>query len=171
VDSENAAPRLLEFQRLIPDSVGIALRAADPADFLGWVRERLLNYAAPDSPLHGDTNLGRAMAFAWARAVWNGLVHCALPVSPQGLKRKPMPEPGRNDVQPGCERRRDDKRVVRRPVDDPKTLEMGAEQNDVAAQVFVDQMRIRRNRRERSGTLQVHLLETWHPIVLPMQQR
>ena len=44
MDSENAAPRLLEFQRLIPDSVGIAMRAADPADFLGWVRERLLNY-------------------------------------------------------------------------------------------------------------------------------
>jgi hypothetical protein len=78
VDPENAAPRLLEFQRLIPDSVGIAMRAADPADFLGWVRERLLNYAAPDSPLHGDTNLGRAMAFAWARAVWNGLAHVSL---------------------------------------------------------------------------------------------
>jgi hypothetical protein len=77
VDSENAAPRLLEFQRLIPDSVGIAMRAADPADFLGWVRERLLKYAAPDSPLHADSNLGRAMAFAWARAVWNGLVQCA----------------------------------------------------------------------------------------------
>ena len=48
MDSENAAPRLLEFQRLIPDSVGIAMRAADPADFLGWVRERLLNYVVPD---------------------------------------------------------------------------------------------------------------------------
>jgi len=100
MDTENAAPRLLEFQRLIPDSVGIALRAADPADFLGWVRERLLNYAAPDSPLHSDTNLGRAVAFAWARAVWNGLVHCALPVSPARLKRKAMPEPGRNDPCP-----------------------------------------------------------------------
>jgi tetratricopeptide (TPR) repeat protein len=98
VDSENAAPRLLEFQRLIPDSVGIALRAADPADFLGWVRERLLQYAAPDSPLHGDSNLERAMAFAWARAVWNGLVHCA--VNPERLKHKPMPEPGRNDPCP-----------------------------------------------------------------------
>ena len=30
MDAEEAAPRLLEFQRLIPDSVGIALRAADP---------------------------------------------------------------------------------------------------------------------------------------------
>ena len=97
MDSENAAPRLLEFQRLIPDSVGIALRAADPADFLGWVRERLLNYAAPDSPLRGDTNLGRAMAFAWARAVWNGLVQCALPSNPARVKAKPMPEPGPED--------------------------------------------------------------------------
>jgi tetratricopeptide (TPR) repeat protein len=100
VDSENAAPRLLEFQRLIPDSVGIAMRAADPADFLGWVRERLLEYAAPDSPLRSDSNLGRAMAFAWARAVWNGLVQCALPGNPQRMKRKPMPEPGRNDPCP-----------------------------------------------------------------------
>jgi len=100
VDSENAAPRLLEFQRLIPDSVGIALRAADPADFLGWVRERLLNYAAPNSPLQGDTNLGRAMAFAWARAVWNGLAHCGLPMNAAGVKRKPMPEPGHGDPCP-----------------------------------------------------------------------
>ena len=100
MDSENSAPRLLEFQRLIPDSVGIAMRAADPADFLCWVRERLLNYAAPDSPLHGDTKLGRAMAFAWARAVWNGLVQCALPDSLERVKRKPMPEPGRNDPCP-----------------------------------------------------------------------
>jgi hypothetical protein len=100
VDSDNAAPRLLEFQRLIPDSVGIALRAADPADFLGWVRDRLLKYAAPDSPLHGDLNLGRAMAFAWARAVWNGLAQCGLPPNAAGIRRKPMPEPGRNDPCP-----------------------------------------------------------------------
>lgn len=76
------------------------MRAADPADFLGWVRERLLKYAPPDSLLHGDTNLGRAMAFAWACAVWNGLVQCALPIDPQGVKRKPIPEPGRNDPCP-----------------------------------------------------------------------
>jgi len=100
VESDNAAPRLLEFQRLIPDSVGIALRAADPADFLGWVRERLLKYAAPNSPLHGDTNLGRAMAFAWARAIWNGLAQCGLPPNAAGMRRKPMPEPGRNDPCP-----------------------------------------------------------------------
>jgi hypothetical protein len=89
VDADNAAHRLLEFQRLIPDSVGIAMRAADPADFLGWVRDKLLGYAAPDSPLHGDTNLGRAMAFAWARAVWNGL-----PLNAHGSKPRSMPEPG-----------------------------------------------------------------------------
>jgi tetratricopeptide (TPR) repeat protein len=105
VDSDNAAPRLLEFQRLIPDSVGIAMRAADPADFLSWVRERLLDYAPPNSQLHGDTNLGRAMAFAWARAVWNGLAHYGLadsgmPVKAAGVKRKPMPEPGRSDPCP-----------------------------------------------------------------------
>jgi tetratricopeptide (TPR) repeat protein len=95
LNSENAAPQPLEFQRLIPDSVGIAMRAADPADFLGWVRERLLGYAAPDSPLHRDTNLGRAMAFAWARAVWNGL-----PLNSVGVKPKPLPQPGRHDPCP-----------------------------------------------------------------------
>jgi hypothetical protein len=95
VDVDNAAHRLLEFQRLIPDSVGIAMRAADPADFLGWVRDKLLGYAAPDSPLHGDTNLGRAMAFAWARAVWNGL-----PLNADGIKPRSMPEPGRDEPCP-----------------------------------------------------------------------
>jgi tetratricopeptide (TPR) repeat protein len=97
--TDNAAPRLLDFQRLIPDSVGIALRAADPADFLGWVRERLIKYAAPDSPLQGDPNLRRAMAFAWARAVWNGLAKCALP-NAAGQRPRPMPEPGRSDPCP-----------------------------------------------------------------------
>jgi hypothetical protein len=70
------------------------MRAADPADFLGWVRARLLKYAAPNSPLHTDANLGRAMAFAWARAVWNGLVQLGL------AARTSMPEPGRADPCP-----------------------------------------------------------------------
>jgi hypothetical protein len=100
VDADNAAPRLLDFQRLIPDSVGIALRAADPADFLRWVRERLVNYAAPDSPLQGDPNLQRAMAFAWARAVWNGLAKCALSTSAAVHQPRPMPEPGPSDPCP-----------------------------------------------------------------------
>jgi hypothetical protein len=95
VDTDNAAPRLLDIQRLIPDSVGIALRAADPADFIGWVRERLVNYATPDSPLQGDTDLQRALAFSWARAVWNGLAKCALP-NTAGQRPQRMPEPGRH---------------------------------------------------------------------------
>jgi tetratricopeptide (TPR) repeat protein len=107
VDSQNAAPRLLEFQRLIPDSVGIAMRSADPADFLGWVRSRLLRYAPPNSLLHTDSHLSRAMAFAWARAVWNGLVQLGLPQTasersraPAPAARKPMPEPGHSDPCP-----------------------------------------------------------------------
>jgi tetratricopeptide (TPR) repeat protein len=107
VDSEDAAPRLLEFQRLIPDSVGIAMRAADPADFLAWVRERLLDYAAPDSQLQTDANLGRAMAFAWARAVWNGLVKLGLAQIqlratglPLSVAPKPIPEPRHTDPCP-----------------------------------------------------------------------
>jgi tetratricopeptide (TPR) repeat protein len=86
VDADNAAPGLLEFQRLIPDSVGIALRAADPADFLLWVRQRLLKYAVPNSPLLTDAVLGRAMAFAWAHTVGN--------------PPRPMPEPGPDDPCP-----------------------------------------------------------------------
>jgi tetratricopeptide (TPR) repeat protein len=71
------------------------MRAADPADFLCWVRECLLKYAGPDSPLQTDVNLGRAMAFAWARAVWNGL-----PLNASGTKPRPMPEPGSDDPCP-----------------------------------------------------------------------
>jgi hypothetical protein len=71
------------------------MRAADPADFLSWVRERLLKYAGPDSPLLADMNLGRAMAFAWARAVWNGL-----PLNAAGTRPRPMPEPGPDDPCP-----------------------------------------------------------------------
>jgi hypothetical protein len=71
------------------------MRAADPADFLSWVRERLLKYAGPDSPLLADMNLSRAMAFAWARAVWNGL-----PLNAAGTRPRPMPEPGPDDPCP-----------------------------------------------------------------------
>jgi tetratricopeptide (TPR) repeat protein len=97
VDSQNATPQLLEFQRLIPDSVGIALRAPDPADFLGWVRARLLKYATPNSALHTDINLGRAMAFAWARAIWNGLAQLGLP---NERPRQSLPEPRPTDPCP-----------------------------------------------------------------------
>ena len=100
MDADNASARLLEFQRLIPDSVGIALRAADPADFLCWVRQRLLKYAAPNSPLISDANLGRAMAFAWAQAVWNGLAQCGLPASTFGNRPRQMPDPERSDPCP-----------------------------------------------------------------------
>src|SRR5580658_8598933 len=71
------------------------MRAADPADFLGWVRERLLSYAGPDSPLHRDLNRARAMAFAWARAVWNGL-----PLNSVGRKPVSMPEPRNHEPCP-----------------------------------------------------------------------
>jgi hypothetical protein len=95
MDRGNAGPRLLEFERLIPSSVGIAMRAANPADFLGWVHERLSDYAPPDSPLHSDPKLARAMGFAWARAVWN-----ALPLNEAGVKPAAMPLPGRDDPCP-----------------------------------------------------------------------
>ena len=87
--------RLLEFQRLIPDSVGIAMRAADAADFLSWVRDQLLLYATFDSPVHDNPTLARALAFAWTRAVWNGL-----PVNCAGVRPTPLREPRGEDSCP-----------------------------------------------------------------------
>jgi hypothetical protein len=52
-----------------------------------------------------------------------------------------------------------------------EALEVGTEQHDVAAQVFVDQMRIRGRRRQRGGALEVNLLKARHPVILPEQQR
>jgi tetratricopeptide (TPR) repeat protein len=79
---------LLHFERLIPDSVGIAMRAADCTEFLAWVQRALPKYATPGSPVNDDPSLARALAFAWARAVWNGL-----PLNAAGHKPPGMPEP------------------------------------------------------------------------------
>jgi hypothetical protein len=91
--SESSA--LLHFERLIPDSVGIAMRAADCTEFLAWVQQALPTYATPNSPVNDDPNLARALAFAWARAVWNGL-----PLNANGHKPAGMPEPAEDDVCP-----------------------------------------------------------------------
>ena len=64
---------LLQFERLIPDSVAMAMRAASSAEFLAWTQNSLLEYVEADSPLRADPGLARALAFAWARALWNGL--------------------------------------------------------------------------------------------------
>jgi len=84
----------VELRRLIPDSVGIALRADDPTDFLRWMRESLVTYATPGSPVRRNPNLARALAFALTRAVWN-----ALPPSEAVVKRPILREPGPDD---GC---------------------------------------------------------------------
>jgi hypothetical protein len=91
---------LLHFERLIPDSVGIAMRAADCGEFLAWVQRSLESYATPDSPLNDDPSLARALAFAWARAVWNGL-----PLNAAGHKPPAMPEPA-EDADCPCGSRR-----------------------------------------------------------------
>jgi tetratricopeptide (TPR) repeat protein len=88
-------PPLLEFRRLIPDAVSIAMRAADSTDFLRWMREYLLAYASPSSPVRRNPNLARALAFSLTRAVWNGL-----PVNSFGTRPVPMREPSQNDVCP-----------------------------------------------------------------------
>jgi len=79
---------LLQFERLIPDSVGMAMRAASSAEFLAWVQHSLLEYAREDSPLSSDPGLTRALAFAWARALWNGL-----PLDAAGRKIPRMLDP------------------------------------------------------------------------------
>ncbi len=85
----------VELRRLIPDSVGIALRAADPTDFLRWMRGSLLTYATPGSPIRRNPNLARALAFALTRAIWN-----ALPSSASGIKPPALREPGPQDSCP-----------------------------------------------------------------------
>src|SRR5271170_6185369 len=78
---------LLQFERLIPDSVAIAMRAANSAEFLNWVQNSLLEYVEEGSPLSFDPGLARVLAFAWARALWNGL-----PLDAAGRKVQRMPD-------------------------------------------------------------------------------
>jgi tetratricopeptide (TPR) repeat protein len=86
--SERETSALLEFERLIPDSVAMAMRVADPIEFLRWVQQSLTEYATDDSLFSTDTTLARALAFAWACAVWNGL-----PLDAAGDKPTRMPDP------------------------------------------------------------------------------
>ena len=87
---------LLQFERLIPDSVGTAMHAVDGIQFLAWVQRVLPDYATPDSPVTEDPNLARTLAFAWARAVWNGL-----PLNAAGCKPVAMLDPA-DDEQCPC---------------------------------------------------------------------
>ncbi len=92
---EGSQSQPVELRRLIPDSVGIAMRAADPTDFLRWMRESLLTYATPGSPIRRNPNLARALAFALTRAIWN-----ALPLSSRGVKPPALRKPGPDDACP-----------------------------------------------------------------------
>jgi hypothetical protein len=83
---------LLQFERLIPDSVGIAMHAVDGIQFLAWVQRVLPDYATADSPVTEDPSLARTLAFAWARAVWNGL-----PLNAAGGKPVAMLDPADDD--------------------------------------------------------------------------
>ena len=93
--SERETSALLEFERLIPDSVAMAMRAADPGEFLCWVQQSLTEYATDDAIFSADATLTRALAFAWARAVWNGL-----PLDAAGHKPMRMPDPCDTDECP-----------------------------------------------------------------------
>jgi tetratricopeptide (TPR) repeat protein len=90
--SQGESATLLEFERLIPDSVGIAMRVADAGEFLRWVQQSLADYATENSLVTVDRALARALAFAWARAVWNGL-----PLDASGHKPKRMPDPAADE--------------------------------------------------------------------------
>jgi hypothetical protein len=98
--SQEESSALLQFERLIPDSVAIAMRASDASEFLRWVQRSLSNYVAEDSLVHSDPTLARALAFAWARAVWNGL-----PLNASGQKPKRMPDPADEEECPCGSRR------------------------------------------------------------------
>ena len=93
--SERETSPLLEFERLIPDSVARAMRAADSGEFLRWVQRSLTEYATDDTVFSADAPLTRALAFAWARAVWNGL-----PRDAAGQKPTLMPDPCSTDECP-----------------------------------------------------------------------
>jgi len=86
--SERDTSALLEFERLIPDSVAMAMRVAHSGEFLRWVQQSLTEYATDDGILIADATLTRALAFAWARAVWNGL-----PLDAAGQRPTRMPDP------------------------------------------------------------------------------
>src|SRR5688572_27251169 len=91
----DAMNRLLDFDRLLPDSVRAAMHAENPAAFLHWARAHLSQYAPRESPVHSTPEIGRALAFAWSRAVWN-----SLPLNAAGEKPASVPEPGRNEPCP-----------------------------------------------------------------------
>jgi len=93
--SERETSALLEFERLIPDSVAMAMRSADSGEFLRWVQQSLMEYATDDTVFSADPPLTRALAFAWARAVWNGL-----PRDAAGQKPTLMPDPSGTDECP-----------------------------------------------------------------------
>jgi tetratricopeptide (TPR) repeat protein len=95
MQSQGESQALLQFERLIPDSVGFAMSAADSGEFLRWVQRSLCGYAAEDSVVHTDPALARALAFAWARAVWNGL-----PLNASGQKPPRMPDPAAEEECP-----------------------------------------------------------------------
>lgn len=93
--SERETSALLEFERLIPDSVAMAMRVTDSGQFLRWVQQSLSGYAIDDAIFSADVTLTRALAFAWARAVWNGL-----PLDAAGQKPARMPDPCDKDECP-----------------------------------------------------------------------
>jgi hypothetical protein len=86
---------LLQLERLIPDSVALAMRAAGSTEFLCWVQNSLLDYAEEGSPLREDPQLTRALAFAWARALWNGL-----PLNAAGHEPERMRDPADEECCP-----------------------------------------------------------------------
>ncbi len=86
---------LIDLESLLADSVTVAMHARGFDAFLAWTRSRLPTYAAETSPLRADPHMARAFAFAWSRALWNGL-----PLNAAGERPKPVPAPGRNEPCP-----------------------------------------------------------------------
>ena len=54
---------LLQFERLIPDSVGMAMRAAGSTEFLSWVQNSLLDYVEEGIKRYEERHRERTMRF------------------------------------------------------------------------------------------------------------
>jgi len=90
-------------ERLLPDSVAVALRGESPAAFFAWMRARIRDELAPPLDLFSSQDPSDAVdesvldVFAWqlGRAIWNGL-----PLPGNNFRPRPLPNPGRNDPCP-----------------------------------------------------------------------
>jgi len=90
IDHPDPAP--LDTERLLADSVAKALEHEDPERFLAWFQGHLSDYfLGPQWNAFQDPGDAPRMAAVMGRSIWN-----AMPLPGNGLRPRPLPEPGRN---------------------------------------------------------------------------